>query len=141
PDEPEPSFQALLVEATELCAHAGESRAASDRARSAAERLLFAAIEARPSTRGLFRLNEDADFLLENRPVEVDLLSAERRVAIEVDGYFHFLGPDDYRRDRRKDLALQEHGYLVLRFLAEDVPGRLEEVLSTVESALQRRTA
>jgi len=30
-------------------------------------------------------------------------------------------GAEAYRRDRRKDILLQENGYLVLRFLAEDV--------------------
>jgi len=31
-----------------------------------------------------------------------------------------------YRRDRRKDALLQENGYIVLRFLAEDVGKRLD---------------
>ena len=31
------------------------------------------------------------------------------------------LGPDTYRRDRRKDRLLQQNGYLFLRFLAEDI--------------------
>jgi hypothetical protein len=38
----------------------------------------------------------------------------------------------NYRRDRRKDLLLQEHGYLVLRFLAEDVGKRLDDVLDMI---------
>jgi hypothetical protein len=41
-----------------------------------------------------------------------------------------------YRRDRRKDALLQESGYLVLRFLAEDVGKRLDEVLDTILRAL-----
>lgn len=35
-----------------------------------------------------------------------------------------------YRRDRRKDQLLQENGYFVLRFLAEDV-GRSSTACST----------
>lgn len=33
----------------------------------------------------------------------------------------HLADPVAYRRDRRKDQLLQENGYFVLRFLAEDV--------------------
>jgi very-short-patch-repair endonuclease len=53
--------------------------------------------------------------------LEVDLLCAEARMAIEIDGAQHLADPVAYRRDRRKDQLLQESGYLVLRFLAEDV--------------------
>lgn len=41
-----------------------------------------------------------------------------------------------YRRDRRKDGLLQEHGYFVLRFLADDVGTRLSEVLDQVLRSL-----
>jgi very-short-patch-repair endonuclease len=138
-DPEEAPLPALIAETTEIVSHAGGTVEASDRARSAAERLLFAALESRPTTQGRFGLNERADFFLAGRPVEVDLLAAGQRLAIEVDGYFHFLGPEDYRRDRRKDLALQQHGYVVLRFLADDVPVRLDEILSIVESAVAQR--
>ena len=53
--------------------------------------------------------------------MEVDLLCADARVAIELDGAQHLGDPTAYRRDRRKDQLLQENDYLVLRFLAEDV--------------------
>ena len=39
----------------------------------------------------------------------------------------------------RKDALLQEHGYLVLRFLAEDLGTRLDAVLDEVLRALARR--
>ena len=44
-----------------------------------------------------------------------------------------------YRRDRRKDALLQENGYLVLRFLAEDLGTRLDAVLDQVERAVANR--
>lgn len=44
-----------------------------------------------------------------------------------------------YRRDRRKDLSLQENGYVVLRFLAEDVGKELNLVLDTILRSLTRR--
>ena len=43
-----------------------------------------------------------------------------------------------YRRDRRKDLLPQENGYVVLRFLAEDVGKELDLVLDTILRWLTR---
>jgi len=45
--------------------------------------------------------------------------------------------PVAYRRDRRKDFALQEAGYIVLRWLAEDVAKSLEEILARVRRAME----
>ena len=113
--------------------------AETDRARSAAERFLRLLLEELPETQGLFELNERAEFLINNRPVEVDFLSRRLRVAIEIDGYFHFRDMEAYRRDRRKDLALQRHGYLVLRFLAEDVVARFREIRDTLQEVVAQR--
>lgn len=44
-----------------------------------------------------------------------------------------------YRSDRRKDMLLQENGYIVLRFLAEVVSKRLDVVLDTVLRVLINR--
>ena len=41
--------------------------------------------------------------------MEVDLLSRELRVAVELDGPQHLADAVAYRRDRRKDRLLQEH--------------------------------
>jgi very-short-patch-repair endonuclease len=46
---------------------------------------------------------------------------------------------DAYRRDRRKDLLMQENGYFVLRFLAEDVGKHLDTVLDAILRALSHR--
>lgn len=64
--------------------------------------------------------------------MEVDLLDQATRLAIEIDGAQHLSDPDAYRRDRRKDAFLQENGYFVLRFLAEDVGKKLDEVLDAI---------
>ena len=53
----------------------------------------------------------------------------KRGLAIELDGGQHLADADAYRRDRRKDQLLQENGYFVLRFLAEDVGKNLDLVL------------
>jgi len=55
---------------------------------------------------------------------------------VEIDGYYHFRDPCSYRRDRRKDFELQQHGYLVVRVLAEDIVCRLEQVLDTILAAV-----
>jgi very-short-patch-repair endonuclease len=69
----------------------------------------------------------------------VDLYCAASRVAIELDGSQHLANPDAYRRDRRKDRLLQEHGHFVLRFLAEDVGQDLDAVLDAILRTLSHR--
>lgn len=107
--------------------------------KSAQERFLFEVLDHHHQTGGLFHLNADPGFDFGRGAAEVDLLCPTLRIAIEVDGYFHFLNAQSYRRDRRKDLLLQHHGYLVLRFLAEDVVPELETVLKTVLTAVGAR--
>lgn len=72
--------------------------------------------------------------------MEVDLLDRNSGIAIEIDGPQHLADKDAYRRDRRKDQLLQENGYLVLRFLAEDIGKRLNEVLDAIERTLVNRS-
>lgn len=107
-------------------------------ARSQAELLLFEWLERRPHTRGLFRLNRVVEGE-DERPMEVDLCCESLKIAIEVDGYHHFRDADAYRRDRRKDLRLQELGYLVVRVLASDVESDPEHVLETIDGVVERR--
>jgi len=66
----------------------------------------------------------------------VDFLCAENRVVIELDGAQHLADAEAYRRDRWKDVLLQQHGYFVLRFLAEDAGKHLDLLLDTVLTAL-----
>jgi very-short-patch-repair endonuclease len=70
--------------------------------------------------------------------MEVDLLCADPRLAIELDGPQHLHDPRAYRRDRRKDTLLQEHGYFVLRFLTEDVGKHLDTILDTILRLISR---
>ena len=71
--------------------------------------------------------------------MEVDLLCTDERIAIELDGAQHLESTDAYRRDRRKDQLLQENGYFVLRFLAEDVGKNLDVVLDAIHRTLLSR--
>jgi very-short-patch-repair endonuclease len=102
-------------------------------ARSATEAFLFRRLETLPETAGRFRLNGKLPIPFDlSSQMEVDLLCTDARVAVELDGAQHLSDADAYRRDRRKDALLQENGFLVLRFLAEDVGKRLDPVLDTV---------
>jgi very-short-patch-repair endonuclease len=51
----------------------------------------------------------------------------------------HLANAAAYRLDRRKDQMLQENGYFVLRFLAEDVGKELDLVLDTILRVLSCR--
>jgi very-short-patch-repair endonuclease len=103
------------------------------RARSASEAFLYRRLETLAATAGKFRLNAELPIPFDGwGKMEVDLLCAEARLVIEIDGQQHLANKDAYRRDRRKDALLQEQGYFVLRFLAEDLGKRLSEVLDSV---------
>lgn len=126
-------------ELADLFVHATQQKApAADvggefRARSAAESFLYRRLETLPTTAGHFRLNAQLPISFDgNGLMEVDLLCEERKLAIELDGAHHFARPEAYRRDRRKDVLLQENSYHVLRFLSEDVGERLDEVLDAI---------
>lgn len=111
------------------------------RARSASEAFLYRRLETLPNTAGRFRLNTELPIPFDNRgAMEVDFLCAEARLVIELDGAQHLADADAYRRDRRKDVLLQQHGYLVLRFLAEDAGKHLDYVLDTILAALAHRS-
>ena len=111
------------------------------RARSAGEQFLFRRLETLPQTSGRFRLNAELPIPFDGwGRMEVDLLCEAARIAVELDGAQHLESTEAYRRDRHKDAVLQEHGYLVLRFLAEDVTKRLDDVLHGILRALAHRT-
>lgn len=112
----------------------------SDRVRSASEAFLLRHLQRAPTTCDRFQPNARLPIPFRERgDMEVDFLDAEARIVIELDGPQHLADLDAYRRDRRKDALLQENGYLVLRFLAEDLGTRLDAVLDQVERALAHR--
>ena len=127
----------LFVSAVRIPAPGAEG---ADRARSATEAFLYRRLETMPATKGRFRLNTELPIPFDNLGrMEVDLLCTDQRIAIELDGAQHLEGADAYRRDRRKDQLLQENGYFVLRFLAEDVGRNLDTVLDTIQRTLFNR--
>ena len=113
----------------------------ANRARSASEAFLYRRLQTLPETAGRFRLNAEFPIPFDgNGRMEVDLLCVEARLAVELDGPQHLDSAEAYRRDRRKDLLLQENGYFVLRFLAEDVGKEFNTVLDGILRALSHGT-
>ncbi|MCU0871808.1 MAG: DEAD/DEAH box helicase family protein [Pirellulaceae bacterium] len=110
------------------------------RARSASEAFLYRRLETLSETAGRFRLNVELPIPFDGwGHMEVDLLAADARIAVELDGGQHLADAEAYRRDRRKDVLLQENGYFVLRFLAQDVGQHLDAVLDTILRTLSHR--
>jgi very-short-patch-repair endonuclease len=111
------------------------------RARSASEAFLYRRLETLAETVGRFRLNTELSIPFDNRGLmEVDFLCSNARLVIELDGAQHLADAEAYRRDRRKDALLQQHGYFVLRFLAEDAGRQLDCVLDAILAALAHRS-
>ena len=111
-----------------------------ERARSAAEAFLFQRLETLPETHGRFTLNEKLPIAFGKSPfLESDLLCASLHIAVEIDGAQHLGNVEAYRRDRRKDMLLQESGYFVMRFLYDDVLADLPYVLETILWEVRRR--
>jgi very-short-patch-repair endonuclease len=127
-----------------LFVHAARFPAANaegeDRSRSASEAFLFRRLQTLPATSDRFRLNVALPISFDgNGKMEVDFLSAETGVVIELDGAQHLADAEAYRRDRRKDALLQQNGYFVLRFLTEDAGKRLDQILDSILAALIHR--
>lgn len=112
----------------------------TSRARSAVEAFLYRRLETLPETTGRFRLNTLLPIPFDGHSVmEADLLCEDSRIVVELDGVQHLSDAAAWRRDRRKDRLLQENGYLVLRFLADDVSRELDSVLDAISSAITNR--
>ena len=110
------------------------------RARSASEAFLFKRLESLAATRGRFILNAPLSIAFDQQgSMEVDFLCEDARLVIELDGPQHFSDEEAWRRDRRKDALLQQHGYFVLRFLASDAGLRLDAVLDSILATLAFR--
>ena len=131
------ALASLFVMASTMVAEDDEG---VQRARSAAEAFLFQRLETLPETLGRFSLNDKLPIAFgKSAFLEPDLLCGELRIVIEIDGLQHLGSVEAYRRDRRKDMLLQENGYFVMRFLYDDVLSNLDYVLNAVLWEVRRR--
>ncbi len=106
-------------------------------ARSASESFLYQRLQSLPNTTDRFQLNACLPIPFNDHgSMEVDFLCSAANLVIELDGDQHLGDPDAYRRDRRKDVLLQEHGYFILRFLTVDLAKNLDRVLDAIHRAL-----
>jgi hypothetical protein len=60
-------------------------------------------------------------------------------IAVEVDRRHRFRAAVGCRRDRRKDVAQQQHGYLVHRVLAEDITDNPAAVAAQIREVVRSR--
>lgn len=98
-----------------------------------AQALLLQLLEAEPVTRGLF--HADASFPLALGEAKVDLACASLRVAVEVEA--PSFAPE--RRDGKRDLLLQTHGFVVARFFADEIVEESSEVVQAIVRLVLRR--
>ncbi len=137
-DERERSVETARSVLVEAKARPSDS-AADARAKSVAERLVHRALQANSYTRDHFELNGTLDVFFGTKRLEVDLLDRTCAIALEIDGHFHFRNTDAYRRDRSKDLLMQQNGYLVIRTLAEDAVEELDELVARIVNLVLER--
>jgi len=110
------------------------------RARSASEAFFYRRLQSLPSTENRFKLNQELAIPFGGQArMEVDFICDQAKLIIELDGSQHLSDAGAYRSDREKDALLQENGYYILRFLAEDIGQQLDRVLDTVLRALVHR--
>lgn len=71
----------------------------------------------------------------------IDGVYADRKLAIEVDGYEHHSSPDAFQRDRERQNRLVALGWTVLRFTWKDVVQRPASVAKQISDAINRLPA
>ena len=132
----------LFVLAAEQIAQSNAEEYSEGKARSAVEHFLYQYLNTTNETKGKFSLNKRLKIPFAGNPdMEVDIVSEEFKLAIEIDGIQHLLDKEAYRRDRRKDELLQENGFFVLRFLAEDVLKHLGEIMTKIVHHMNRKNS
>jgi very-short-patch-repair endonuclease len=67
-------------------------------------------------------------------PFIADFLCPAKALIVEVDGWTH----DDAAKDARRDAALRELGFTVLRFTNTDVMQNIEGVAAAILNAIQQ---
>ncbi len=134
-----PDYAALSMARQGRVTMTAPAQRSPGRARLCTARALFEALARDPRTRGQFALRGQLTASQTDIVVDADLVAPGARIAIALDGWYHFHDPEGYRRDRIQDVRLQRAGYFVMRFLAEDVDDRLASTVDQVAIALAGR--
>ena len=138
------SVKRLILDGVEgslaqLFVHAATTTDGVNRARSASEAFLYRRLQTLDKTRDRFQLNVELPIPFNQRSaMEVDFLCESARLVIELDGVQHLQDESAWRSDRQKDLLLQRHGYLVMRFLTTDIAKELTVVLDSILATLEQ---
>ncbi|WP_345412536.1 type IV toxin-antitoxin system AbiEi family antitoxin domain-containing protein [Pseudonocardia xishanensis] len=102
--------------------------AAADRADSRLERMLFQLLRAA----GITGWTRNVPF----RGWFLDIAFVEARLVIETDGWAWHVEPDRFQTDRRKQNALVEEGWTVLRFTWKDITTEPGAVVARIRRVL-----
>jgi very-short-patch-repair endonuclease len=94
----------------------------------------------------LLRLIRDAGLPMPKTNVafgrfELDFYWPRERLVVELDGFNFHRGPDGFRRDREKELAVRAAGLEMLRFTGDHVLKQAWMVIATIAGALARLRA
>ncbi len=70
----------------------------------------------------------------------VDFYCHERRLIIEVDGWVH---QEEYQKeyDERRQFWLEERGYMIIRFLNDEVLFERDSVIEKIKQKCDKRSA
>jgi very-short-patch-repair endonuclease len=71
-------------------------------------------------------------------PFVVDFYCAEAKLAVECDGAPHFT-TEGKKRDVRRTKWLNSQGIEVIRFTSHEIEDETQQVLATIDSAIERR--
>ena len=71
--------------------------------------------------------------------IRSDAVYEDAKTIVELDGVANHRSPAQLRRDRRNDFTLREHGWLVLRYGADQLRSDPEAVAAEVRAALRER--
>ena len=105
---------------------------------SPGEQLLAARLAADGELAGLFRFNQLVRTALGTSHL-VDLLWADGRLIVEVDGYRYHGNPQAFCQDRQRDYELLISGYLVLRLPHSEVIAGIETAMDKIRRTVRFR--
>lgn len=81
-----------------------------------------------------------AQYIAQGNPrFKIDAAYPTIKLAIEADGEKWHADPESINRDRRRDAALQQHGWIVLRFTDKEINERMNDVIKVITDVINKR--